>query len=140
MNPAAGLTAGPRHSFGLLVLALPCLLIGVDATVLFLAMPQIAADLRPTLSHTLWIVDIYGCRPRSGERPRAAVSRTRCHRCSSTPSSTTCRREGSSSTSGNDVHIMSSGSEAFPEMHAATKSSTVRAAGLGRLRRALERA
>jgi MFS transporter, DHA2 family, multidrug resistance protein len=58
-NPATGRRVGARQWFGLVVLALPCLLIGMDITVLFLAMPQIAADLRPTRSQTLWLVDTY---------------------------------------------------------------------------------
>ncbi len=42
------------------MLALPTLLITMDATVLYLAVPHLAADLRPTANETLWIVDAYG--------------------------------------------------------------------------------
>ena len=42
------------------VIALPCLVYAMDLTVLNLALPAISADLRPTASQLLWIVDIYG--------------------------------------------------------------------------------
>jgi DHA2 family multidrug resistance protein-like MFS transporter len=42
------------------VLALPCLLYAMDLTVLNLALPQISADLQPSSTQLLWIVDIYG--------------------------------------------------------------------------------
>jgi len=42
------------------VLALPCLLYSMDLTVLNLAVPHLSADLRPSGSQLLWIVDIYG--------------------------------------------------------------------------------
>jgi DHA2 family multidrug resistance protein-like MFS transporter len=42
------------------VIALPCLLYSMDLTVLNLAVPQISADLKPSSSQLLWIVDIYG--------------------------------------------------------------------------------
>src|ERR1044071_4464635 len=44
---------------GLAVLALPCLLVSLDAEVLNLAAPQLAADLRPTSGQLLWIMDSY---------------------------------------------------------------------------------
>ncbi|MBW4716741.1 MFS transporter [Saccharothrix obliqua] len=52
--------AGAREWLGLAVLALPTLLLSVDATVLYLALPHLGADLRPTGAETLWIIDIYG--------------------------------------------------------------------------------
>ncbi len=52
--------AGRREWIGLAVLALPCLLYSMDLTVLNLAVPQLSADLRPTSTQLLWIVDIYG--------------------------------------------------------------------------------
>lgn len=52
--------AGPRQWWGLAILALPCLIYSMDLTVLNLAVPRIAADLRPTSTQLLWIVDIYG--------------------------------------------------------------------------------
>jgi DHA2 family multidrug resistance protein-like MFS transporter len=41
-------------------LALPCLLVSMDAHVLNLAIPQLTSDLRPTNAELLWIVDSYG--------------------------------------------------------------------------------
>lgn len=52
--------AGRREWIGLAVLALACLLYAMDLTVLHLALPTIAADLKPTSTQLLWIVDIYG--------------------------------------------------------------------------------
>jgi MFS transporter, DHA2 family, multidrug resistance protein len=42
------------------MLALPALLVSMDLTVLHLAVPSLSADLRPSSSQLLWIVDIYG--------------------------------------------------------------------------------
>jgi DHA2 family multidrug resistance protein-like MFS transporter len=52
--------AGRREWIGLAVIALPCLLYSMDLTVLYLAVPSLAADLGPTSSELLWITDIYG--------------------------------------------------------------------------------
>ena len=52
--------AGRREWIGLAVLALACLLYVMDLTVLHLAVPAISADLQPTSSQLLWIIDIYG--------------------------------------------------------------------------------
>ncbi|MBU7598231.1 MFS transporter [Streptomyces sp. P38-E01] len=52
--------AGKREWIGLFVLALPTLLISLDMTVLHLAVPQLSADLSPSSTQLLWIVDIYG--------------------------------------------------------------------------------
>ncbi len=52
--------ASRREWIGLAVLALPCLLYSMDLTVLNLAAPQIAAELKPSPSQLLWIMDIYG--------------------------------------------------------------------------------
>ena len=60
LEQAHGQKAGRREWLGLAVLALPCLLYSMDLTVLNLALPQIMADLRPTSTELLWIVDIYG--------------------------------------------------------------------------------
>jgi MFS transporter, DHA2 family, multidrug resistance protein len=54
------LRASRREWIGLGVLALPCLLYSMDLTVLNLAVPALSADLRPTSSQLLWIIDIYG--------------------------------------------------------------------------------
>ena len=52
--------AGRREWIGLAVIALPCLLYSMDLTVLNLAVPALSADLNPSSSQLLWIVDIYG--------------------------------------------------------------------------------
>ena len=52
--------AGRREWIGLAVLALACLLYSMDLTVLHLAVPALSADLRPTSTQLLWIIDIYG--------------------------------------------------------------------------------
>ena len=52
--------AGRREWFGLAVLVLPCLLVSMDMSVLFFGLPFISADLTPTSSQLLWIIDIYG--------------------------------------------------------------------------------
>jgi len=57
---SAGNRAGPREWTGLAIVVLPCLIYSMDLTVLYLAVPQIAADLNPSAAQLLWIVDIYG--------------------------------------------------------------------------------
>ncbi|SCZ01179.1 MFS transporter [Microvirga guangxiensis] len=52
--------AGPVEWGGLAVLALPTALLGLDVTLLYLAMPALAADLQPSSSQALWIMDAYG--------------------------------------------------------------------------------
>ncbi|MFD3513048.1 MFS transporter [Streptomyces sp. NPDC058657] len=52
--------AGARQWLGLAVLALPTLLISLDQSVLYLALPHLAEALRPTGTQTLWIMDVYG--------------------------------------------------------------------------------
>lgn len=52
--------AGPREWLGLAVLALPTLLLAMDATVLYLAVPSLTAELRPSAAQLLWITDVYG--------------------------------------------------------------------------------
>src|SRR6266542_1491512 len=52
--------AGRREWIGLAVIALPCLLYSMDLTVLNLAVPSLSADLRPSSTQLLWIIDIYG--------------------------------------------------------------------------------
>jgi DHA2 family multidrug resistance protein-like MFS transporter len=52
--------ATQREWIGLGVLALACLLYAMDLTVLHLAVPTLSAELEPTSSQLLWIVDIYG--------------------------------------------------------------------------------
>ncbi|MFD4829847.1 MFS transporter [Streptomyces uncialis] len=52
--------AGPREWGGLAVLSLPTVLLGLDVTVLYLALPSLAEDLRPSGTEALWIMDAYG--------------------------------------------------------------------------------
>ena len=52
--------AGRREWVGLGVLAIACLVYVMDLTVLHLAVPKLSADLQPTSSQLLWIIDIYG--------------------------------------------------------------------------------
>ena len=52
--------ASRREWIGLAVIALPCLLYAMDLTVLTLALPSLSADLHPSATELLWIVDIYG--------------------------------------------------------------------------------
>src|SRR3954469_2876121 len=49
-----------REWIGLAVIALPCLVYAMDLNVLNLALPAISADLAPSSTELLWIVDIYG--------------------------------------------------------------------------------
>jgi DHA2 family multidrug resistance protein-like MFS transporter len=57
---AVAARAGKREWTGLAVLAFPCFLLALDFTVLHLAVPRITADLAPSSTQLLWIVDIYG--------------------------------------------------------------------------------
>jgi DHA2 family multidrug resistance protein-like MFS transporter len=60
-EPKAALPkAGRREWIGLGVIALPCLLYSMDLTVLHLAVPALSADLEPSASELLWIIDVYG--------------------------------------------------------------------------------
>ncbi|MFF6883123.1 MFS transporter [Streptomyces sp. NPDC012421] len=52
--------AGRREWAGLAVLALPTLLISLDQSVLYLALPHLVESLRPTGTQSLWIMDAYG--------------------------------------------------------------------------------
>ncbi|WP_104202835.1 MFS transporter [Billgrantia saliphila] len=59
--PAPAVTgAGIREWAGLAVLALPTLLLGLDVTILYLALPAMAVDLQPNSTQALWIMDAYG--------------------------------------------------------------------------------
>lgn len=49
-----------REWIGLAVIALPCLVYSMDLTVLNLAIPTLAAELKPSAGQLLWIIDIYG--------------------------------------------------------------------------------
>lgn len=59
-GPQITARAGRRAWIGLAVLALPTLLLSLDMSVLYLALPHLSADLRPTSSQLLWITDVYG--------------------------------------------------------------------------------
>ena len=60
LNEGKSSKAGRREWIGLAVIALPCILYSMDLTVLNLALPKISAELKPSSSELLWIVDIYG--------------------------------------------------------------------------------
>src|SRR5689334_7166969 len=51
--------AGRREWTALAVLFLPVLLISMDVTVLYFAIPYVSADLAPSGTEQLWIVDVY---------------------------------------------------------------------------------
>ena len=52
--------AGRKEWIGLAVLALAALVYVMDLTVLHLAVPALSADLQPSSTELLWIIDIYG--------------------------------------------------------------------------------
>jgi DHA2 family multidrug resistance protein-like MFS transporter len=52
--------AGRREWIGLAVLVLPLLLVSMDMTVLYFAIPSISAALNPSGTEQLWIIDMYG--------------------------------------------------------------------------------
>ncbi len=57
---ATEIRAGRREWIALSVLCLPLLMVSMDVSVLFFAVPHIAADLHPTGTELLWIFDGYG--------------------------------------------------------------------------------
>ncbi|MGY4924340.1 MFS transporter [Streptomyces sp. 900105755] len=58
--PTPGSLAGRREWTALGVLMLPLLLVSMDVSVLYFALPAIGADLAPSGTQQLWILDIYG--------------------------------------------------------------------------------
>ncbi len=58
-TPGAGLRAGRREWTGLAVLAMPTLLLSLDISVLYLALPHLSAELGASSAEQLWILDIY---------------------------------------------------------------------------------
>ncbi len=60
MNEPSPPLAGRREWIGLAVLLLPLLLVSMDVSVLYFAVPFISADLAPTATQQLWIFDVYG--------------------------------------------------------------------------------
>ena len=59
-QPQAPLGADRRMWWGLAVLTLPVLLVSMDFSVLYLAIPAITDAIEPTVAQQLWILDIYG--------------------------------------------------------------------------------
>lgn len=57
-GPVRGQARNPRLALALL--SLPSLLIAIDISVLGVALPRMAADLRPSPAELLWMNDIYG--------------------------------------------------------------------------------
>jgi DHA2 family multidrug resistance protein-like MFS transporter len=53
-------SAGLRSWLGLTVVLGPVLLVSMDGSILFLAMPRISQALAPTADQALWVLDIYG--------------------------------------------------------------------------------
>ncbi|GHJ50171.1 MFS transporter [Catellatospora sp. TT07R-123] len=60
MSPQIAPLAGRREWIGLTVLLLPLLLVSMDVSVLYFAVPFISLDLHPSATQQLWIFDIYG--------------------------------------------------------------------------------
>ncbi|MEV7541040.1 MFS transporter [Streptomyces sp. NPDC089915] len=59
-NAGPEVKAGRKEWIALGVLLLPVLLVSMDLTVLYFAIPSISEDLRPSGSQQLWMIDIYG--------------------------------------------------------------------------------
>ncbi|HYU85165.1 MAG TPA: MFS transporter [Kribbellaceae bacterium] len=57
---ATGPKAGRKEWIALAVLALPLLLVSMDVSVLYFAVPFISADLHASATEQLWIFDMYG--------------------------------------------------------------------------------
>lgn len=53
-------SAGRREWTALAVLLLPCLLVSMDVSVLYFAVPFLTAELEPSSVQQLWILDVYG--------------------------------------------------------------------------------
>src|SRR5215813_4663089 len=59
-SPPGQTRAGRKEWTGLGVLLLPLLLVSMDVSVLYFAVPFIARDLQPSSTQQLWIFDVYG--------------------------------------------------------------------------------
>lgn len=57
--PTSPLKAGRKEWLALVVLILAVMLLAIDGTVLYMAVPALTADLAPTATQILWIGDIY---------------------------------------------------------------------------------
>lgn len=60
MDVNAPAKAGTREWLALAILALPTLLLSIDMSVLYLALPHLSSELGASLTQQLWITDIYG--------------------------------------------------------------------------------
>lgn len=58
--PSAPSRAGRAEWLGLGVLMLAVLLVSMDVTILYFAAPYVSADLEPTGTQQLWMLDVYG--------------------------------------------------------------------------------
>lgn len=52
--------AGRKEWFALCVLMLPLLLVSMDVSILYFAIPYVSQDLEPSATQQLWILDMYG--------------------------------------------------------------------------------
>lgn len=52
--------AGRKEWLGLVALVIPCLIISMDLSILYFALPHLTADLNPSSTQQLWIMDGYG--------------------------------------------------------------------------------
>lgn len=52
--------AGRREWAGLVALVLPTLLVSMDISVFFFALPRLTEDLTPSGTELLWIMDVFG--------------------------------------------------------------------------------
>ncbi|WP_350349276.1 MFS transporter [Agromyces sp. G08B096] len=59
-QPSGSRTGSVRAWLGLLVVLGPVLLVSMDGSILFLAMPRVSQALSPSADQALWILDIYG--------------------------------------------------------------------------------
>jgi len=59
MEAGAEVRAGRREWLGLIVVALPTLLMSLDVSVLYLALPHLSAALGANSTQQLWVMDIY---------------------------------------------------------------------------------
>src|SRR5215216_596064 len=59
MNTSTHTLAGRREWAGLAILASVALLLSIDVSVLYLALPHLSSDLGATAPQQLWIMDVY---------------------------------------------------------------------------------
>lgn len=53
-------TATAREWVGVIILTIPCLIVSMDLSILYFALPKISESLAPTSTQQLWIMDAYG--------------------------------------------------------------------------------